>query len=128
MKKIAILDSGIDFNFEEFDQTRIEVKDFVKETSTIAQDENGHGTACCGEIVKIYPEAEMLVIKVLNRMAKSSLGLLYDALEYCLNRDDIVVINISSSCLLTERDIADVFEELINELVKKGKLHDENSF
>ncbi|MBC5746180.1 S8 family serine peptidase [Lachnospiraceae bacterium MD308] len=122
MKKIAILDSGIDFSFKEFDQSKIEVKDFVNETNEIAKDENGHGTACCGEVIKIYPLAEMLVIKVLNRLARNSLSILYDALEYCSNRDDLAVINISSSCVLTEHDIMGVFEKLVNKLVEDGKI------
>lgn len=117
--KIAVIDSGINLEFKQFNYIDIECIN-ITDLSKKAVDENGHGTASVAEIIKINRQADILVIKVLDENARASLGALLKALRYCLARDDIDIINLSLSCEINDRAVISVFESIIKSLLDKG--------
>ncbi len=121
--KIAVIDSGIDLDFKDFNNKKIDGINFsCNGNYNDFSDLNGHGTSCAGEIFRISPQAELYVIKVLNSNGNTSLDILIEALEHCLVRDDIRVINISSSCIIKDKKIIRVLNELSRRIYLKNKI------
>ncbi len=119
MKKIAVIDSGINLEYKDFLNMDIECVNMY-DLGTNVVDKNGHGTSSVGEIIKMNRSASILVIKALDEKAQSSLGLLIKALRYCLTRDDIDIINLSLSCRINDTEVIDYFESVINQINAKG--------
>ena len=75
--KIGIIDSGIDLNHDEFSHfiDTAQTYDFVEE-DIIPNDEHGHGTHVTGIIAGqntgVFPEAELIIAKVLNERGASN--------------------------------------------------------
>lgn len=120
MKKIAVIDTGIDLQYRDFKGKNIEIAD-IREKK-MHKDLNGHGTSCCGEILKYNPMASLVVIPVLNKNCTCSLKDLYSALLYCCYRKDIGIINLSLSCNIEDDEIIGLFELLVNKMYQNGKV------
>lgn len=120
MKKIAVIDTGINLEYREFKGKNIEIVDIKRRK--IYKDINGHGTSCCGEILKYNPMASLVIIPILDENCICNLEELYNALLYCNDREDIGIINLSMSCNIDDYEIIELFESLINEIYKKGKI------
>ena len=71
--KIAIIDSGINCNHPLIQRCKISSKSIaihyqearIKKSNDI-NDNFGHGTAVCGILAKLIPEAEFIVIKIFD--------------------------------------------------------------
>lgn len=116
--KTVIIDSGISLQYKDFQDRKIECIDI----GTGTHDENGHGTACCGECLLIDEESDLLVIKVLDESASGSLLNMVDALEYCISRQDIGIVSISISCVVEDEEIICYVQQLVDELYNRGVL------
>ena len=80
--KIAILDSGC--NEYQMKSTRIiRQKNFISEDK-LCIDDNGHGTAVLDIINKLQPNAEFIILKVLDNNAESKLTIINESLKYLL--------------------------------------------
>lgn len=121
-KKIAILDTGINIDFYDFNHKNIEIIDITKDQSMLSNDLDGHGTSCCGEVVKYYSNASIIAIPILNEARKCSLADLYSALLYCYQRKDIGIINMSVACMIEDSETIAYFEKLINQISKSGRI------
>lgn len=77
---VAVIDSGIDLNHEDFIGRLEKGYDFYS-WDTVPDDENGHGTHVAGIILQMEPKAKLLPIRVLQSKSKnsysSSFGLFY---------------------------------------------------
>ncbi len=117
--KIAVIDSGINIEYDDFDYARFEIIDFTK---TTGRDICGHGTACCGEIVNWKNNADFLILKVLDRDNRASLNILYEALNYCLYRNDVCIINMSCAWNTIDQEVNYTCYDLIQKLTNSGKI------
>lgn len=120
MPKIAVIDTGINLEYRDFNNKNIEIVDIIK--SKTYGDLNGHGTSCCGEIIKYNPKAELVILPVLNENCTCSLEQLYYALLYCNRRNDIGIINLSLSCGIDDQEIIRIFHLLVTQMYEKGKI------
>lgn len=117
--KIAVIDSGINLEYNDFNHSKFEIIDFIK---TMGTDVCGHGTSCCGEIVNWKNDADFLILKVLDGDNRASLNILYQALNYCLCREDICIINMSCSWNTIDQEINHTCFDLIQKLNESGKI------
>lgn len=120
MKKIAVIDTGINLEYRDFKGKNIEIVNIKKQK--IHKDLNGHGTSCCGEILKYNPIAPLVIIPILDESCTCSLEELYNALLYCNDREDIGIVNLSLSCNIDNDKVLGLFEFLINKMNKNGKI------
>lgn len=96
--KVAVLDSGIDYNHEDLDDNYAGGYDFVNDDNDPI-DDNGHGTHVAGIIaaednglgvVGVAPGASLYAVKVLNSAAVGHYSNIIAALEWCIaNNIDI---------------------------------------
>jgi len=103
--KIAILDSGIDLNHPDLKSANIiKTINFI-EPNKPASDESGHGTFIAGivaaqnnnfGIVGIAPEAEIYILKILNKKLEGKVDLIVRALDFCI-KNEINIVNMSFS-------------------------------
>ena len=116
--KIALVDSGVDL--ELYEESVVEYVDFYegKELPFVC-DTNGHGTLCCSALLTMNPEAELFIIKVLNRQNKCSSERLLLALKYLLETD-VNIINLSLST--DSLEYTDKYRSVISKLLKQGKI------
>lgn len=97
---IAIIDTGI-YPHQDLDGRIIAFKDFVN-NKVDAYDDNGHGTHCAGDAVgngKLSggkyvapaPGANVIGVKVLDKLGSGSLSTVMDGVQWCIdyNNDDI---------------------------------------
>ncbi len=117
---IAVIDTGINLQFKEFRKIDISSLNFDN-SGTSTDDRNGHGTATVGEILRINQKIQILSIKILDDTGKTSLSSLIDALEYCLKREDINIINLSLSCTIYDDEVIEYLHNLIKKIVLSGK-------
>ncbi|MFC7391781.1 S8 family peptidase [Scopulibacillus cellulosilyticus] len=96
---IAIVDTGI-YPHKDLEGRIIHFKDFVG-NKTKPYDDNGHGTHCAGDAAGngalsegkyagSAPEANLIGVKVLNKMGSGSLSTIIDGVQWCIdyNEDD----------------------------------------
>lgn len=94
--KIAILDSGI-FPHVDLREQIIYGKNFATEGNSQNVDDNfGHGTHIAGIIHDIIPEAQLLIIKVLDRYGKGNIEDVTEGIYYAIEKN-VDIINISIS-------------------------------
>lgn len=117
---IAVIDTGINLQFKEFNNLDITPVN-IDNSNVDTEDRNGHGTATIGEIVRVNKNIQILSIKILDDMGKTSLSSLVNALEYCSKRDDINIINLSLSCTIYDHEVIEYLHILIKKIVKSGK-------
>lgn len=99
--KVAIIDTGIDYNHPDLDANYVGGYDFVNNDSD-PMDDNGHGTHCAGIIaaedndtgvVGVAPEAKLYAVKVLNQYGKGSYSDVVAALEWSVDNGMQVTSN-----------------------------------
>lgn len=78
---IAVIDT-INLQFKEFNNLDITPVN-IDNSNVDTEDRNGYGTATIGEIVRVNKNIQILSIKILDDMGKTSLSSLVNALEYC---------------------------------------------
>lgn len=94
--KIAIIDSGC-FNHIHLRENLILGKNFTTEGNSQNVDDNlGHGTHVAGIIHDIIPEAQLLIIKVLDRYGKGNIEDVTEGIYYAIEKN-VDIINISIS-------------------------------
>ncbi|MFG6367535.1 MAG: S8 family serine peptidase [Lachnospiraceae bacterium] len=95
--KIAILDSGCNCSQrEKYNITMF--KNFIS-NDALCLDDNGHGTAIFEILARIQPNAEFIIIKVLDKNAVSKISVINDALEYLLQLSIDYICMSFSTCL-----------------------------
>ena len=118
MMKIAVIDSGINLEYEDFKDVSIETIGIGKAYKYI-KDKNGHGTSTIGEIVNINPKAEIIVFKALDENKRCSLLTVINILKYCMSRNDISIINMSLSCVIYDEEVFKYGSRIIKKLINK---------
>lgn len=94
--KIAIIDSGC-FNHIHLRENLILGKNFTTEGNSQNVDDNfGHGTHVAGIIHSIIPEAQLLIVKVLDRYGKGNIEDVTEGIYYAIEKN-VDIINISIS-------------------------------
>ena len=92
--KIAIIDSGC-FNHIHLRENLILGKNFTTEGNSQNVDDNlGHGTHVAGIIHSIAPEAQLLIVKVLDRYGKGNIEDVTEGIYYAIEKN-VDIINIS---------------------------------
>jgi subtilisin len=90
--KVAIIDSGIDYNHRDLDGNYAGGYDFVNGDAD-PMDDHGHGTHCAGilaaedngsGVVGVAPEADIYALKVLDYDGNGSYGNIIAALEWAM--------------------------------------------
>ncbi|MGE5627777.1 MAG: S8 family serine peptidase [Solirubrobacterales bacterium] len=115
--RIAIIDSGINVEYNEFTQVPIEGINLIEYSNKI-KDAIGHGTACAGEIVRINDNVVLHIVKIYDNILKTSLSKLIEALEYLESLRGINIINISSSVGLIT-NYSNLYSERLNNVLDK---------
>lgn len=122
MSSVAIIDSGIDIKFNEFHRKNITGYNINTYESNIEsiKDYNGHGTACASEVLRVNPNANLHIIKLLNENSQSSVKKLIESIEYASTIDDVKLITLSCS---TYQDIyIDELRKSIEHAKKNNKI------
>src|SRR5690606_21294642 len=100
--KIALLDTGIDYNHPELSQSYRGGYDFINDDDD-PMDDNGHGTHVAGilaaaqdgkGIVGIAPDAEIYAIKVSDKKGSGSFSDLAKGIAWAID-NDIDIVNMS---------------------------------
>ncbi|WP_158540671.1 S8 family serine peptidase [Romboutsia weinsteinii] len=122
MSSIAVIDSGIDINFKEFKNKKIKALNInTYETSIESiKDFNGHGTACASEILRINPNADINIIKLLDENSQSTVKKLIESIEYASSIDDVRLISLS--CSTFQDKYLNDFKNVIEYANRKNKL------
>lgn len=109
--KVAILDTGIDYNHPDLAANYIDGYDFANEDED-PMDYDGHGTHCAGivaavmgngeGVIGVAPEANLSALKVFTDGGSGSYSYVVEALEWCIDThndtdpdNDIQVISMS---------------------------------
>jgi subtilisin len=103
--KIAVLDTGIDYNHEDLDDNYIDGKDFVFGDDDPLDDSwNSHGTHVAGIIaaedngfgvIGVAPEAELYAAKVLDGGGFGLASWIIAGIEWAVNNKQVHIINLS---------------------------------
>lgn len=94
--KVAILDTGIQRDHEDFKKGNVESISFLEGES--AEDGNGHGTHCAGIIAGpkhprqgkrygVAPEVDLFVAKVLSNSGSAHVRYVYEGMEWALQKN-----------------------------------------
>lgn len=120
---IAIIDSGLSSDFEEFNKIKGGVSFFIREDcifrSDLYEDECGHGTNCAYIISKYCKDAILYIIKIIDATKGCNSVLLLNALEH-LEKVKVDIINISLS--VWGEDYKEEISQSMYRLKKQGKI------
>ena len=123
--KIAILDSGVNSNHQDFSNNIKSGYNFIRNTEVIS-DNYGHGTWITGiisasnnsvGICGIAPKAEIYPLVVLDEMGKGKIDDVVNAIYWCIKKN-MDIINISFSTKKSDKNL----EKAISDATKKGIL------
>lgn len=101
--KVAVLDTGIDYNHPDLKPNYKLGISFVSGESS-AMDYNSHGTHCAGTIaaaingtgvVGVAPAAYLYAVKVLSRYGSGAWSNLIAGIDWCVNKKDLDVLSMS---------------------------------
>lgn len=124
---IALIDTGVDPMHESLKGKVVAFKDFVNNQSS-PYDDNGHGTHCAsliaGSSVGVAPEADLVVIKVMDRDGACYLSDALKALDWCVENKDRYGIKIVSFSVGGENpsDGTSLLDEACNRMVDEGMI------
>lgn len=121
--KVAILDTGIDYNHEDLDDNYKGGKDFVNKDSN-PMDDHGHGTFVAGiiaaedngvGILGIAPEAEIYALKVLDNEGIGTIADVISAVDWAIdNQIDVVSMSFGSM------EFSQILKDKMDEAYSKG--------
>jgi subtilisin len=114
--RVAVLDTGIDFNHPDLKDNYVSGTTFVEGTSTPMDDnDKGHGTHCAGIIaaakngtgvVGIAPEASLYAVKVLDKNASGLFSWSIAGIDWCIQQHmHIISMSLGSDCVPTAVDL-----------------------
>ena len=111
MLNIAIIDSGIDTNHPRLRNCSVKGVTIIPEKDHFLfldtfNDTLGHGTAIAGIIHKHIPNATLWAVKIFDNTLSSNESVLVEAIRWCLEREDISIINLSLGILTNNPSIA----------------------
>jgi subtilisin len=101
--KVAVLDTGIDYNHPDLSPNFKWGISFVSSESSV-KDYNGHGTHCAGTIaaaingsgvVGVAPAAYLYGVKVLSRYGSGAWSNLIAGIDWCINKKDLDILSMS---------------------------------
>jgi subtilisin len=110
--RVAVLDTGIDFNHPDLKDNYAGGVTFVEGTSTPMDDNKyGHGTHCAGTIaaarngagvVGVAPKASLYAVKVLDKNASGLFSWSIAGIDWCIkNRMHIISMSLGNYCVPT---------------------------
>lgn len=100
--RVAVLDTGIDFNHPDLKYNYVDGVSFVKDAPT-PMDDHCHGTHCAGTIaaatngagvIGVAPEASLYAVKVLDKNANGLFSWSIAGIDWCMQKG-INIINMS---------------------------------
>ncbi|MGX6444430.1 S8 family peptidase [Neobacillus sp. K501] len=134
---IAIIDTGI-YPHQDLEDRIIDFKDFVN-NRTEPYDDNGHGTHCAGDAagngaasdfqyIGPAPEANLIGVKVLDKLGSGSLETIMDGVEWCIqynesnpaNKIDIISMSLGSDAQDYGSDNNDPMVSIVEAAWKSG--------
>jgi len=122
--KVAILDTGVDYNHPDLNESLIEYRDFT-DSKTGPLDTNGHGTHVAGiiggddngiGIVGVSPKADLYIGKVLGDTGSGSFNSMIKGLEWAIEKE-VDIVNMS---LGTKARPPEEFHNLIKKAHAQG--------
>jgi serine protease AprX len=129
---VAILDTGVDPNHISLasdlfasEQKIIAFKDFVNGLED-PYDDQGHGTHCAsliagsGDHGGVAPDANLVVIKVMDQDGACYLSDAIKALDWCLENREKLGIDVISFSVGGDRDGSSLLDDACNKLVEEG--------
>ncbi|MGH8812336.1 MAG: S8 family serine peptidase [Advenella sp.] len=129
--RLAVLDTGLDLQHQDFAQRQIESRSFV--TGAEVQDENGHGTHCAGIAAGIMKpvagprygvagQAQLYIGKVLGNDGSGGDGSVLDGIDWAVG-EGCEIISLSLGSPAKEGDsYSHIFEEVAKRALAAGTL------
>lgn len=134
---IAVIDTGI-YPHQDLSGRIVDFVDFIN-SRTDPYDDNGHGTHCAGDAAGngvtsagIYkgpaPEANLIGVKVLDKLGSGSLETVMDGVEWCIqynennptNRIDIISMSLGSTAQKFASENDDPMVKMVEEAWASG--------
>ncbi|MDE5414834.1 S8 family peptidase [Alkalihalobacterium chitinilyticum] len=134
---IAVIDTGV-YPHEDLSGRIVDFVDFINQRSD-PYDDNGHGTHCAGDALGDgsasdgsyrgpAPKANLVGIKVLNKLGSGSLETVMQGVEYCIhynesnpeNRIDVINLSLGSPALRYENENEDPMVRMVNQAWDAG--------
>lgn len=125
--KVAVIDSGIDYNHQDLDANYVGGYDFVNEDNN-PMDDNGHGTHVAGTIaavdnligvVGVAPDAGLYALKVLGADGSGSYSDVIAALQWCVDNG----IQVTNNSYGSSGDPGTTVKEAFDNSYDAGLLH-----
>jgi len=125
--KVAIIDSGIDYNHPDLDANYVGGYDFVND-DTDPMDDDGHGTHVAGTVaaeddgegvVGVAPEASLYALKVLGSDGSGSYSDVMAALQWCVDNN----IQVTNNSYGSSGDPGKTVEAAFDNSALAGVLH-----
>lgn len=116
--KIVIIDSGADYKHLELENKISYGINLTTENDNNYfdyKDNSGHGTGVLGEIVKIAPKSQIIIIKAMNKDGSGKLSDIIKALNFAISMKPNI-INMSIGTKIHNSDI----EKMINKAVENN--------
>ena len=123
--RVAVLDTGIDFNHPDLKSNYVDGVSFVKGAPT-PMDDHCHGTHCAGTIaaatngagvVGVAPEASLYAVKVLDKNASGLFSWSIAGIDWCI-QNHMHIVSMSLGC----DTVPDALELICNAAWSKGLL------
>lgn len=113
--KVAVLDSGIDFNERVNVKGRINLVEDDYRGTAFFEDVTSHGTSVAGVIAKMNPNVDIYSVKVLSSLNKADIDTVVKGIYWCIE-NDIDIINMSFGTLNNSQ----ILEHAIKDAYSKG--------
>lgn len=120
--KIAVLDTGLEFDHPEFENINIENENFINPGTKAYDDhQGGHGTHTAGIIaarnreieVGVAPEAQLFIGKVLDNKGKDKKGSLKEGICWAIEQK-VDIINMSLAGNKPESEVHDEIQKAVD--------------